>query len=139
MILAATGEANNSADSYFGLGILRSTDAGKPGLWSSTANNGALSFTGLGGTRMAFKGQTNVVVSAMATRSEGLIDGAVTANTKRGLYTSINAGQSWTYNALVDPGGADGCDIGDFGRLQRDCGPFSRPSVITVSILRRTA
>jgi hypothetical protein len=106
VILAATGEANNSADSYFGLGILRSGDAGNTWTLVSTANNGALSLNGLGGTRMAFKGQTNVVVSAMAASSEGLIDGAVTANTKRGLYTSVNAGQSWTYNALVDPGGA---------------------------------
>jgi hypothetical protein len=106
VILAATGEANNSADSYFGLGILRSADAGNTWTLVSTANNGALSLNGLGGTRMAFKGQTNVVVSAMAASSEGLIDGAVTANTKRGLYTSVNAGQSWTYNALVDPGGA---------------------------------
>jgi hypothetical protein len=106
VILAATGEANNSADSYFGLGILRSTDAGSTWTLVSTANNGALSFNGLGGTRIAFKGQTNVVVSAMAASSEGLIDGAVIANTKRGLYTSVNAGQSWTYNALVDAGGA---------------------------------
>ena len=104
VILAATGEANNSADSYFGLGILRSTDAGDTWTLVSTANNGALSFNGLGGTRMAFKAQTNVVVSAMAASSEGLIDGAVTANTKRGLYTSVNAGQSWTYDALVDAG-----------------------------------
>lgn len=106
VILAATGEANNSGDSYFGLGILRSTDAGNSWTLVSTANNGALSFNGLGGTRMAFKGQTNVVVSAMGASSEGLIDGAVTANTKRGLYTSVNAGESWIYNALVDPGGA---------------------------------
>ncbi|HEX6822903.1 MAG TPA: hypothetical protein VF123_12660 [Candidatus Sulfotelmatobacter sp.] len=106
VILAATGEANNAADSYFGLGILRSTDAGNTWSLVSTANNGALSFNGLGGTRMAFKGQSNVVVSAMGASSEGLIDGAVSANTKRGLYTSLNAGQSWTYNALVDPGGA---------------------------------
>jgi hypothetical protein len=106
VILAATGEANNSADSYFGLGILRSSDAGNTWTLVSTANNGALSFNGLGGTRMAFKGQTNVVVSAMATSSEGLIDGAVTAKSKRGLYTSLNAGQSWTYNALADPGGS---------------------------------
>ena len=105
VILAATGEANNSADSYFGLGILRSTDAGNTWTLVPNANNGALSFNGLGGTRMVFKGQTNVVVSAMATSSEGLIDGAVTANTKRGLYTSVNAGQSWTYIPLVDPGG----------------------------------
>ncbi len=108
VILAATGEANNSADSYFGLGILRSSDAGSTWNLISSANNGALSFSGLGGTRMAFStanGQTNVVVSAMGTSSEGLIDGAVTATTTRGLYTSANAGQSWSYNALADPGG----------------------------------
>ena len=109
VILAATGEANNSGDSYFGLGILRSANAGSTWSLISTANNGALSFSGLGGTRMAFStasGQTNTVVAAMATSSEGLIDGAVTANTTRGLYTSRDAGQSWTYDALTDPGGA---------------------------------
>ncbi len=109
VILAATGEADNSADSYFGLGILLSTNAG--GTWTliSTANSGALSFSGLGGTRMAFStasGKTSTVVSAMATTSEGMVDGAVTANTTRGLYTSLDAGQTWTYDALVDPGGA---------------------------------
>lgn len=109
VILAATGEADNSGDSYFGLGILRSTNAGTTWTLVPDANNHALSFSGLGGTRMAFStasGQTNIVVSAMATTSEGMIDGAVTANTTRGLYTSLDAGQTWTYNALVDPGGA---------------------------------
>ena len=109
VILAATGEADNSGDSYFGLGILRSADAGTSWTLSPTANGGALSFSGLGGTRMAFStasGQTNTVVAAMATTSEGMIDGAVTANTTRGLYTSHDTGLSWTYNALVDPGGA---------------------------------
>ncbi len=109
VILAATGEANNSADSYFGLGILRSTDAG--GSWTliSTANSGALSFSGLGGTRMAFSTASapfNTVVSAMATSSEGLVDGAITTSTTRGPYTSLDAGQTWTYDALTDPGGA---------------------------------
>ncbi len=103
VILAATGEADNSADSYFGLGILRSTDAGNTWTLIPTANGGALSFSGLGGTRMAFS-TANTVVAAMATTSEGLIVGAVTANTKRGLYTSVNAGQSWTYDAVLDPG-----------------------------------
>ena len=42
----------------------------------------------------------------MATSSEGIVDGAVHANTTRGLYTSLDAGQTWTYDALVDPGGA---------------------------------
>jgi hypothetical protein len=109
VILAATGEADNSADSYFGLGILLSTNAGTTWTLVSTANGGALSFSGLGGTRMAFStasGQMSTVVSAMATTSEGLVDGAVTVNTTRGLYTSLDAGQTWNYDALIDPGGA---------------------------------
>jgi len=109
VILAATGEADNSADSYFGLGILRSTNAGASWSLISTANGGALLFSGLGGTRMAFSsasGQTSTVISAMATTSEGLVTGTVTSGTTRGLYTSLDAGQSWTYDAISDPGGA---------------------------------
>jgi len=109
LLLAATGEADDSSDSYFGLGILRSTDAGNHWTLITTANGGALSFSGLGGARMAFStasGQTSTVVAAMATTSEGLIDGAVTTGTSSGLYTSLDAGQTWTYDALVDPSGA---------------------------------
>ncbi|HLW85872.1 MAG TPA: fibronectin type III domain-containing protein [Candidatus Sulfotelmatobacter sp.] len=103
VILVGTGEADNSADSYFGLGILRSADGGNTWSLSSTANGGALSFSGLGGTRMAFS-TANTVVSAMAATSEGIDAGAFTASTMRGLYTSADAGQSWTYDALLDPG-----------------------------------
>jgi hypothetical protein len=105
VILVGTGEANNSADSYFGLGILRSSDAGNTWTLIPTANNGSLSFSGLGGTRMAFStANTSIVVSAMATTSEGMVDGSVTSNTTRGLYTSTDAGVTWNYNALLDPG-----------------------------------
>jgi hypothetical protein len=64
LVLVGTGEANNAADSYYGLGILRSTDAGNS--WSlissatcPTSNpacpaSGAVSFHGLGFTRIAF-------------------------------------------------------------------------------------
>jgi len=107
VILAVTGEANNSSDSYFGLGILRSADGGNSWSLISTANNGAFSFKGLGGTRLAFStavGQTGTVVTAMATSSEGVVDGAVTSGSTPGLYTSQDAGQNWTYDALSDSG-----------------------------------
>jgi hypothetical protein len=108
VVLVGTGEADNSADSYFGLGILRSADGGNSWALISTANSGAYSFSGLGATRMAFStasGQTSSVVAAMAATAEGVTDGALTSNTYRGLYTSTDAGQTWTYNALFSGAG----------------------------------
>jgi hypothetical protein len=101
VILVGTGEADNSGDSYFGLGILHSADAGNTWNLVTSANSGTYSFSGLGATRMAFStAQTSTVVAAMAATSEGEFDGALTSNTYRGLYTSTDAGQTWTYNAL---------------------------------------
>src|SRR5208282_2335119 len=45
-------------------------------------------------------GQTGTVVAAMAATTEGITDDALTSNTFRGLYTSTDAGQTWTYDAL---------------------------------------
>ena len=107
VILVGTGEADSSADSYFGLGILRSADGGNSWTLIPTANNGSLSFSGLGGTRMAFStaaGHTSTVVAAMGATGEGIVDGALTSTTYRGLYTSTDAGQTWTYDAIL-PGG----------------------------------
>jgi hypothetical protein len=101
VVVVGTGEADNSGDSYFGLGMLRSADGGNTWTPLTSANSGTYSFSGLGATRMAFStAQTSTVVAAMAATSEGEIDGALTGNTYRGLYTSTDAGQSWTYNAL---------------------------------------
>jgi hypothetical protein len=101
VVLVGTGEADNSGDSYFGLGILRSADGGNSWTLIPTANGGTYSFSGLGATRMAFStANTSTVVAAMAATSEGVTDGALTGNTYRGLYTSTDAGQTWTYNAL---------------------------------------
>jgi hypothetical protein len=108
VVLVGTGEADKSADSYFGLGILRSTDGGNSWALMPTANSGALSFSGLGATRMAFStASINTVVAAMATASEGVKVGALTSNTFRGLYTSTDAGQTWTFDALTSGGASE--------------------------------
>jgi hypothetical protein len=108
VILAGTGEADSSADSYFGLGILASTDAGASWTLATTANSGALSFAGLGATRMAFStNQNTTVVAAMAASAEGIVSGALTAGTYRGLYTSTDAGQSWTYDPVLTGGASE--------------------------------
>ncbi len=108
VILVGTGEADNSADSYFGLGMLLSTDGGNQWTLISTANSGSYSFSGLGATRMAFS-TTNLstVVAAMAATSEGETDDALTSNTYRGLYTSTNAGQTWSYDSLFSGGASE--------------------------------
>ena len=70
----------------------------------------AYSLAGLGGTRMAFStvsGQTNTVVAAMAASAEGEVDGALTANSYRGLYTSTDGGQTWSYDALFSGGASE--------------------------------
>lgn len=101
VVLVGAGEADNSGDSYFGLGILRSADGGNTWTLASSANSGAYSFAGLGATRMAFStANTDTVVAAMAATSEGVVSGALTSNTYRGLYTSTDGGQTWSYNAL---------------------------------------
>src|ERR1700685_67181 len=105
VILAGTGEADDSSDSYYGLGILVSTDAGNSWTLMSSANAGALSFSGLGGARMAFStSTTSTVVSAMGNANDGAVIGTASVNTLPGLYTSIDTGQHWTYDALLDPG-----------------------------------
>lgn len=108
VILVGTGEADNSADSYFGLGMLRSTDGGSQWTLISTANGGSLSFAGLGATRTAFStANANTVVAAMAATTEGETDGALTGNTNRGLYTSTDAGQSWTFDSVFTGGASE--------------------------------
>jgi hypothetical protein len=106
VILVGTGEADNSVDSYFGLGILRSADGGNAWALISTANSGTLSFSGLGAARMAFStASISTVVAAMGATAEGVTEDALTSNTERGLYTSTDAGQTWTYDALFSGAG----------------------------------
>jgi hypothetical protein len=104
VILVGTGETNGSTDSYYGLGILRSADAGATWTLISQDTTQTRSFAGLGFSKIAFSAVApNLVVAAAAATSEGIAEGLespVAAN--RGIYYSTDAGISWTYASVTD-------------------------------------
>jgi hypothetical protein len=103
VILVGTGETNNSGDSYYGLGILRSANAGSTWTPITGAASGQ-SFLGVGFSKIAFSSaQPNIVVAATAGDNGldlGLEEDA--NSTARGLYFSINAGVTWNRVLLSD-------------------------------------
>jgi hypothetical protein len=107
LILVGTGEPNSSADSYYGLGILRSADGGQTWSLTSTANGGSRPFAGMGFSKIAFNnttGKTNVVVAAAAAAETGITLGLDTTGTNRGLYYSQDSGVTWNYATVQDAG-----------------------------------
>jgi hypothetical protein len=106
VILVGTGEANSSADSYYGLGILRSADAGVSWTLIPSDSSGSRSFAGMGFSRIAFSSNpSNLAVAATAGTPEGIIEGLenpLTANL--GLYYSADSGASWTFANVSDGG-----------------------------------
>ena len=106
LILVGTGETNSSADSYYGLGILRSANAGTTWTLISSDTTGTRSFAGMGFSKLAFSSaSTNLAVAATAGASEGIIEGLanpLTANL--GLYYSEDSGNSWNYASISDNG-----------------------------------
>lgn len=107
VILVGTGEPDSSVDSYYGLGILRSTDSGAHWNLINAADSGASPFHGLAFAKIAFSTDNpSVVVAAAASSSEGLAVGAESPNyaSKRGFYYSTDAGLNWQMASVVDSG-----------------------------------
>lgn len=106
VVLVGTGEANSSTDSYYGLGILRSTDGGTT--WEtpiSQASTGQ-SLLGLGFSRIAFStGNPNIVVAGTTGTAHGYSSGLESASdTNRGLYYSTDGGETWSFATPSDNG-----------------------------------
>jgi large repetitive protein len=107
LVLVGTGEANSSADSYYGLGILRSTNAGATWNLISQASTGQ-SFAGLGFSKIAFSSvNPHTVVAATSSTAQGYFEGLEDQTAlNRGLYYSIDDGQTWSFAVPSDSGTA---------------------------------
>jgi hypothetical protein len=101
-----TGETNSSVDSYYGLGILRSTDAGNTWTLITQDSTGTRPFAGMGFSKIAFStANPSLVIAAAAGASQGDIEGLENPGTvNRGIYYSTSAGISWSFASITDGG-----------------------------------
>jgi hypothetical protein len=114
VVLAGTGDPNDALDSYYGAGILRSTDGGNT--WTriqqTTLDDGAGNFFGFLGEGFAgFAWSTanpQLVVAAVSQAYEGqLVDAEQSNYSYTGLYYSADAGAHWNLARITDGNGYD--------------------------------
>ena len=93
VMLVGTGEGNNSWDSYYGVGFLRSTDGGST--WTQIPNSqDGHAFRGLAIQRMAWSKTAPQIVAA-STMFAAHGSSASYSNTLQGIYFSTDSGSSW--------------------------------------------
>jgi len=114
VLLAGTGDPNDTTASYFGAGILRSTDGGNQWtLISGSANQGSssgadFSFAGNGFAGFAWGSASGspVVVAAVSQPQQEVEVGAVNSTQSiLGIYYSTDLGQTWQMATINDPAG----------------------------------
>jgi hypothetical protein len=114
VVLAGTGDPNDVLDSYYGGGILRSTDSGTT--WSLISRTDDVE-TGLGSMDMTFLGEgfagfawstvnPQLVVAAVSRAYEGVLVNAVQLGSSyEGLYYSSDSGATWHLATIADSSG----------------------------------
>jgi len=100
VVLVGTGEPNAAGDSYYGLGILRSTDGGNSWTLINQDTNG-FTLAGLGFSKIAFSADNPNLVTA-AGGNFALYSNNLTPFP--GPYWSSDAGATWTLGAVKDSG-----------------------------------
>jgi hypothetical protein len=107
VILAGTGDPNDALDSYYGAGILRSTDGGNSWSLIQTTADNAFAFVGEGFAGFAWSTvNPQLVVAAVSQAYEGVLANAVRPGVSyEGLYYSTDSGATWTLARIMDPGG----------------------------------
>jgi len=116
VILAGTGDPNDALDSYYGAGLLRSTDGGNT--WSLILGT-ADTLSGLAAADHGFLGEgfagfawstvtPQIVVAAVSQAYEGeLVDADLAGYSYAGLYYSNDSGASWHLATITDGNGQD--------------------------------
>ncbi len=109
VILAGTGDPNDALDSYYGGGILRSTDWGRTWSLIQTAKGTTFSFIGEGFAGFAWSTvNPQVVVAAVSQAYEGVVAGAErSGRSYEGLYYSADGGATWALAQITDRNGQD--------------------------------
>jgi hypothetical protein len=106
VVMAGTGDPNDATDSLYGEGLLRSADGGATWTLVSVSQdgvNGQHAFAGLATAGIAWSGASgNTVVAAMSTSGEGTLEGATASTAVAGLYSSTDAGVTWSMATLYD-------------------------------------
>jgi hypothetical protein len=109
VILAGTGDPNDALDSYYGAGILRSTDGGTTWSLISTTSDQLYSFAGEGFAGFAWSTvNPQRVVAAVSQAYEGKLVNAVDLGTScQGLYYSSDGGATWSLATIMDGTGKE--------------------------------
>ncbi len=116
VLLAGTGDPNDALDSYYGAGLLRSTDGGNtwtliPGTSDVSAGLATTDYGFLGEGFAGFSWSTKnpeVVVAAVSQAYEGeLVDADLAGYSYAGLYYSNDSGASWHLATITDGAGQD--------------------------------
>ncbi len=109
VVLAGTGDPNDATDSYYGQGILRSTDGGQTWTIATLAqekiggNTYYNTFAGLSTAALAWStASTNLVVAAMSVSPEAATVNAQPSSSVPGLYYSADGGLTWHMSTIYD-------------------------------------
>jgi len=135
VVLAGTGDPNDTLDSYYGAGILRSTDGGNT--WSligktadveDALSNYDYAFYGQGFAGFAWSTvNPQLVVAAVAQAYEGTLVDADAFNTDYdGLFYSTDSGATWHLATITDGNGAN---------VQGPLGPFMPPGSSATAVV----